>query len=273
MTFAIISRCDVTALAPIFSLSVLSAVLFDSGNFTYCIMRVMMLSVVRNTRLESLSLTIYPCVPRVVRDCIKMLFRRIKLMKLCVIWRLLLHTVRNEWKKMNRAHPGTWGAEPPQSHGCAVIEKDPSGTRLGIIFIILFCFFVFIPEKERKKFTTHGALCVFFERVFFFLRLFFINLFFRILLFLFEKRGFLRCQSNIRKESLGLIVPLLSLRSLTYSSGSFFSFSNDGRKKKFRLNEKRQNSLFRVVIPGTFPALVVTLLLLSDAHTHTKRAI
>lgn len=57
MTFAIISRCDVTALAPIFSLSVLSAVLFDSGNFTYCIMRVMMLSDVRKTRLESLSLS------------------------------------------------------------------------------------------------------------------------------------------------------------------------------------------------------------------------
>jgi hypothetical protein len=142
------------------------------------------------------------------------------------------------------------------------------------VLYLLYCFvFLFLFRKKKEKFTTHGALCVFFERVFFFLRLFFINLFFRILLFLFEKRGFLRCQSNIRKESLGLIVPLLSLRSLTYSSGSFFSFSNDGRKKKFRLNEKRQNSLFRVVIPGTFPALVVTLLLLSDAHTHTKRAI
>lgn len=41
------------------SLSLLSAVVFDSGNFTYCIMRVMMLSDVRNTRLESLSLSDY----------------------------------------------------------------------------------------------------------------------------------------------------------------------------------------------------------------------
>jgi hypothetical protein len=53
----------------------------------------------------------------------------------------------------------------------------------------------------------------------------------------------------------------------------FFFFFQWWKKKKFRLNEKRQNSLFRVEIPGTFPALVVTLLLLSDAHTHTKGAI
>lgn len=149
------------------------------------------------------------------------------------MWRLLLHTVRNEWKKMNRTHPGRWGAAASVSWLCSYWKRSVRHAFGYYIYYIVFffCFFVLFRRK-KGKFTTHGALCVYFLRVFFLFRFFFINLFFRILLFLFEKRRFLRCQSNIRKESPGLILmPLLSLRSLTYSSGSFFFFSNDGRKK------------------------------------------